>query len=163
MAARVGRNSLSARSGEKQPAKPQQPPTLEATQINAIAKSVNEISKEVCPTSTFTVRRKVPIDGVEMELRIVPGSLAGDMARQNPAFLGNKLKVCWQAGDVTTVREMLVPVEPMQEASSPPKPTPIPTPTPLAGVTLPPGGASEASSSEADPGDVRMAVPGLFD
>ena len=142
---------------------PQQPPTLEAAQIHALAKSVNEISKEVCPTSTFTARRKVPIDGMEMELQIVPGSLAGDMARQNPAFLGNKLKECWQAGDGTTVREMLVPVEPMQEASSPPKPTPIPTPTPLAGVTLPPGGATSASSSEADTGDVRMAVPGLFD
>ena len=46
------------------------------------------------------------------------------MARQNPAFLGNKLKECWQAGDGTTVREMLVPVEPMQEASGPPIPTP---------------------------------------
>ena len=163
VAAKVSRNSLSARSGEKRPAKPQQPPTLEAAQINALAKSVNEISKEVCPTSTFTVRRKVPIDGVEMELRIVPGSLAGDMARQNPAFLGNKLKECWQAGDGTTVREMLVPVEPMQEASSPPKPTPISTRCPFTGVALPPGGATEASSSEADPGDESMAEPGLFD
>ena len=82
-----------------------------------------------------------------MELQIVPGSLAGDMARQNPAFLGNKLKECWQAGDGTTVREMLVPVEPMQEASSPPKPTPKPTPSPSAGVALPLGGATEASNS----------------
>ena len=99
-------------------------------------------------------------------LQIVPGSLAGDMARQNPAFLGAKLKECWHAGDGTTVREMLVPVEPKQEASSPPKPNPKPTHCPFTGVALPPGGATEASSSETAPGDdVSMAVrePSLFD
>ena len=154
VAAKVSRNTLSARSGEKRPAKPQQPPTLEAAQIHALAKSVNAISKEVCPTSTFTVRRKVPIGGVEMELQLVPSSLAGETARQNPKYLGGQLEECWRAGDGATVREILTPVDPMQQdTSSSPGPSsrhpPEPTPPPSAGAVPSFGGVVQARGSSA--------------
>ena len=152
--AKVCRNDLSARSGEKRPALAKRPPALEAGQIKAIAKSVNAISKEVCPTSTFTVRRKVPIGGVEMELQLVPSSLAGETARQNPKYLGGQLEECWRAGDGATVREILTPVDPMQQdTSSSPGPSsrqpPEPTPPPSAGAVPSLGGVVQARGSSA--------------
>ena len=38
------------------------------------------------------------------------------MARQNPEYLGGRLKECWLQADGSTVREMLVPGEPTQTA-----------------------------------------------
>ena len=114
----MGRNDLSARSGEKRPAVTEQPPKLEAAQIHALANGFNQISKEVCPSFSFTIRRTVPIDGVNVELQVVPNSPAGETARQNPAYLGDQLKKCWKDGDGTTVREMLTPVDPMQQDAS---------------------------------------------
>ena len=84
---------------------------------------VNAISKEVCPTSTFTIARKVPVDGVEQVFQVVPNSLAGEMARQNPSYLGAKLKEAWLRGEGEVVRELLTPTDPMQQdavASGPP-------------------------------------------
>ena len=90
-------------------------------------------------------------------MQIVPNSPAGEMARQNPVFLGAKLKECWAAGDGTTVRDMLTPVEPMQqEASCSSEPTPSrsvshsakPTASLFADVVLPSGSVAEVSSNE---------------
>ena len=108
----------------------------------------------------------MPIDGVEMELQLVPNSLAGETARQNPRYLGSQLKQCWQAGDGATVREMLTPVDPMQQdpsGSSGPssRQPPEPTPPPPAGAALSPGGAVQACGSTAASGE--EPEPGLFD
>ena len=116
--AKVGRNNLSARSGEKRPAEAETPKVLDSAQLVALKNGINTISKEVCPTSTFTVRRKVPIDGAEIEVQLVPNSLAADMGRQNPAYLGRQLKECWLAREGATVRELLTPVDPMQQEPS---------------------------------------------
>ena len=44
---------------------------------------------------------------------LVPTSLAAEMARENPAFLGKRLKECYLARDGAAVREMLMPNTPM--------------------------------------------------
>lgn len=113
--AKVDRNSLSARGGEQRSAQKEQPKALEATQLAALVNSVNQISKEVCPPSAFTIKRSVPVDGVEVQVNLAPTCLAADMARQNPEYLGSQLKDCWLHSAGATVREMLVPVE-LQEA-----------------------------------------------
>ena len=79
-----------------------------------MANSINQMSKDVCPKSAFTVKRHVPVDGVQIEVHMVPTCPAAEMARQNPAFLGSKFKECWLSSDGSTVREMLTPTEPTQ-------------------------------------------------
>ena len=61
------------------------------------------------------VTRTVPVDGGEFKINLVPTSVAADMARQNPTYLGSKFKECWLRSDGSTVREMLTPNEPTQE------------------------------------------------
>ena len=60
-------------------------------------------------------KRSVPVDGVQVEVNLAPTCLAAEMARQNPAHLGAKLKECYLRSDGATVREMLVPVVPTEE------------------------------------------------
>ena len=106
---------MSARSGEARPAQQEQPKALEARRLAALVNSVNQISKEICPASAFTIKRGVPVDGVQVEINLAPTCLAADMARQNPTYLGEKLKECYLQADGATVREMLAPVEPKVE------------------------------------------------
>ena len=87
VAPKVCRNSLSATSGERRSTSTEQPPVLEAKQLAALVNSVNQISKEVCPPSAFTIKRSVKVDGVQVEVNISPTCLAAEMARQNPDYL----------------------------------------------------------------------------
>ena len=110
---KVSRNSLSATSGEQRPAEAiAPPPALEAKQLAAMVNSVNQISKEVCPQNAFTIKRSVPVDGVQVEIHLTPLCPAAEMARQNPTYLGERLKDCYLRSDGHTVREMLTPGEP---------------------------------------------------
>ena len=83
--------------------------------------TVRAISKEVCPSSAFTFVKRVPIDGAEVEVPLVPTSKAAQMARDAPASLGERLMQLVDAGDGRAIRELLVPVEPE------PQPTPAPS------------------------------------
>ena len=74
--------------------------------------TVRAISKEVCPGSSFTFVKKVPICGTEVEVPLVPTSLAAQMAREAPASLGERLMRLFDDGDGTAIRGLLVPAEP---------------------------------------------------
>ena len=88
-----------------------------------MATSINQISKEVCPSSTFLVRREVEVDGHKITIEMVPTSQAADTLRQNSMFFASKLKELFRTGGGTTLREMLQPGgsehEPMQEDAVP--------------------------------------------
>ena len=58
---------------------------LEAAQVHSIAKSIKQISKEVCPPGTSMVRQQVTIDGHPITVEVVPTSVVAEMIRQNPA------------------------------------------------------------------------------
>ena len=45
------------------------------------------------------------------------------MARENPAFLGKRLKECYLARDGAAVREMLMPVAPQFDRADPFRPS----------------------------------------
>ena len=53
---------------------------------------------------------------MQVEINLAPTCLAADMARQNPTYLGEKLKECYLQADGAAVREMLTPVAPEPEA-----------------------------------------------
>ena len=100
---KADRNAISARGpGQMQPG-----------QLAAIANSVSATSKEVCPGSMFTVRRDVPIDGAQVAMHLVPTSTAATLQRQHPNLLGERLKLCFLAGDSSALRELLAPGDPM--------------------------------------------------
>ena len=84
--------------------------------------SVRAISKEVCPRSTFTFVKKVTVEGEELEVPLVPMSLAAQMGRDAPALLGERLMKLYDDGDGVALRALLAPAAPT------PHPTP-PTPT----------------------------------
>ena len=81
--------------------------------------TVRAISKEVCPGSAFTFTKKVPIDGSEVEVPLVPTSQAAQMVRDAPASLGVRLMQLYDAGDGKAMRELLVPAEPAPHPASP--------------------------------------------
>ena len=110
------RNAISAR-GTEAPDK-----AAERRQdVASMLSTVRTISKEVCPGSAFTFVKKVPIDGSEVEVPLVPTSQAAQMARDAPASLGVRLMQLFDAGDGRAVRELLVPAEPESH------PTPSPS------------------------------------
>jgi hypothetical protein len=86
---------------------------MQPGQLAAIANSVSATSKEVCPGSMFTVRRDVPIDGAQVAMHLVPTSTAATLQRQHPNLLGERLKLCFLAGDSSALRELLAPGDPM--------------------------------------------------
>ena len=100
---KADRNAISARGqGQLQPG-----------QLSAIANSVSATSREVCPGSTFTVRRDVLIDGTQVAVHLVPTSTAASLQRQHPHLLGERLKRCFLTGDSSSLRELLAPGDPM--------------------------------------------------
>ena len=97
------RNAISARGSA----------ALEPGQLAALANSVTQISKEVCPGSTFTITRQLPIDGKQVEAQLVPTCMAAEALRQYPKVSGERIKHCFLTGNGAELREMLVPIEPM--------------------------------------------------
>ena len=104
------RNCISARGSSG--AKAMEVEQQEFSMASMLA-SVRAVSQEVCPSSTFTFVKKVPIDGQEVEVPLVPASPAAEMARENPAFLGKKLKEYYLARNGAAVRELLTPATSM--------------------------------------------------
>ena len=98
------RNAISARGSA----------AMEQGQLSALANSINQISKEVCPGSTFPVKRQLPIDGKQVEVQLVPTCLAAEMLRQHPNLIGQRLKHCFLTHDGAAARELIVPTEPKQ-------------------------------------------------
>jgi len=108
---KADRNAISARGhGQLQPG-----------QLTALANSVSAISKEVCPGSTFTVRRDVPINGTQVAVHLVPTSTAATLQRQHPNLLGERLRHCFLSGDSSSLRELLAPGDPMPVEQRPPR------------------------------------------
>jgi hypothetical protein len=100
---KADRNAVSARGHA----------ALDGGQLAALANSINQISKEVCPTSTFTVTRQLPIDGKQVQVQLVPTCMAAEALRQYPKVSGERIKHCFLTGNGKELREMLVPIEPM--------------------------------------------------
>ena len=80
--------------------------------------SVRAISKEVCPRSTFTFVKKVTVEGEELEVPLVPMSLAAQMGRDAPALLGERLMKLYDDGDGVALRALLAPAMPSQPTPS---------------------------------------------
>ena len=97
------RNAISARGSAK----------LEPGQLSALTNSVNQISKEVCPGSAFTVTKHLPIDGKQVAVQMLPNCMAAEALRHDPKASGERFKRCFLTGNGAELREMLVPVKPM--------------------------------------------------
>ena len=65
------RNAISARGSAQ----------LEPGQLSALANSINQISKEVCPGSAFTVTKQLPIDGRQVAVQMLPTCMAAEALR----------------------------------------------------------------------------------
>ena len=106
---KADRNAISARGHA----------ALEGGQLSALANSITQISKEVCPPSTFTITRQLLVDGKQVQVQMVPTSLAAEALRQHPKAAGERFKHCFLAGNSAELREMLVPIEPMHVETRP--------------------------------------------
>ena len=120
------RNAISARGTEARDAAAER-----RQDIVCMMSTVRAISKEVCPRSAFTFVRKVPVDGAEVEVPLVPTSKAAEMVRDAPALLGVRLMQLYDAGDCKAMRELLVPAEPAPHPTSPTPPLGFGSPEPL--------------------------------
>ena len=108
------RNAISARGTEARDAAAER-----SKDIVCMMSTVRAISKEVCPRSAFTFVRKVPVDGAEVEVPLVPTSKAAQMVRDAPALLGVRLMQLYDAGDGKAMRELLVPAAPAPHPTPP--------------------------------------------
>ena len=108
------RNAISARGTEARDAAAER-----HQDIVCMMSTVRAISKEVCPRSAFTFVKKVPVDGAEVEVPLVPTSQAAQMGRDAPALLGVRLMQLYDAGDGKAMRELLVPAEPAPHPTFP--------------------------------------------
>ena len=99
------------------------------------------------------VKRSVKVDGVQVEVNISPTCLAAEMARQNPDYLGEKLKECYLQSDGATVREMLTPVAPEPEAKRFRQPRAQVLPRPKSPTASPPPLLVEGVAGEVEMGE----------
>ena len=97
------RNAISARGSAQ----------LELGQLSVLANSINQISKEVCPGSAFTVTKQLPIDGRQVAVQMLPTCMAAEALRHDAKASGERFKRCFLTGNGAKLREMLVPVKPM--------------------------------------------------
>ena len=96
------RNAISARGSGK----------LDPGQRTTLAKSISSISKEVCPSSAFTVTRHLPIDGEPLEVQMLPTCMAAEALRHDATASGACFKRCFLTGNGAELREMLAPIKP---------------------------------------------------
>ena len=85
---------------------------MDNDQRRALAASVTAISKELCPPSTFTVRRDVIVEGKPVQVHLIPTSPAAQMLRREPSQLGDKLKEMYLHNKGAELRALLTHVEP---------------------------------------------------
>ena len=109
----VDRNAISARGSQLRG-------QVEQQQVSSMLASVREISREVCPTSTFTFEKEVTIGGRQVRVPLVPNSPAAQMAREAPASLGAMLMDLYLARNGAAVRALLTPAEPESHPISTP-------------------------------------------
>jgi len=102
--AKVDRNAVSARGGK----------VLTEQERITLANSITSISKDVCPPSTFTVRRQMKVDGKPMQVDIIPTSTAAHILRRDPICLGQQIKELYVDKNGAKLRELLAHDDSMQ-------------------------------------------------
>jgi hypothetical protein len=101
------RNAISARRSA----------TMEPGQLTALGNSITQTSKEICPSSAFTIFRQLPVDGKQIEVHMMPNCMAAEALRGGASMaktVGVRFKHCFLAGDGAVLREMLMPIDQMR-------------------------------------------------